>query len=73
MLGQSESAKAFGTHAQLKRGKLYHSHPPRCNLQEFHEGWIQCRGTGTVYSHLLGEAEGSLLPLLRQEESISIH
>lgn len=73
MLGQSESVKAFGTHTQLKQGKLYHSHPPRCNLQEIHKGWVQHRGTGTVCSHLLGEAEGSQLPLLRQAESISIH
>lgn len=84
MLGQSESVKAFGTHTQLKQGKLYHSHHPRCNLQEFHQGCVQCGGTGTVYSHLLEEAEGSLLPasggkhfcasgLLHQEESISVH
>lgn len=73
MLGQSESVMAFGTYTQLKQGKMYQSHPPRCNLHEFHKGWIQTRRTGTVYSHLLGEAEGSLLPLLYQEESISVH
>lgn len=55
MLGQSESVEAFGTQTELKQGKLYHSHAPKCNLQEFHKGWIQCRGTGTVYCHLLGK------------------
>lgn len=56
MLGQFECAKALGTHTQLNQGKLYHSHPSRCNLQGFHKGWVQCIGTDTVYSHLLGEA-----------------
>lgn len=64
MLSQSECVKALGTHIQLKQGKLSHSHPHRYNLQGFHKGWVQCIGTHTVYSHLLGEAERSLLPLL---------
>lgn len=64
MLGQSECAEALGTHIQLKWGKLYHSHPPRYHLQGLHKGWVQCIGTDTFYSHLLGEAERLLLPLL---------